>query len=151
MENIKITEFQSEYTSQVKELIQTVLGSLGITAQNTKPNKDSDLDKISEIYSLRSRFWLAILDNKLIGTVGIEEIDNDVAKLKRMFVLPEFQGSGVGQKLFDTALNFAIKNDYKKIKLNTDKVMKRAHNFYEKNGFSKSGENEEKLFYERNF
>ena len=67
-----------------------------------------------------------------------------------MFVLPEYQGVGIGQKLIDVAMKFVEDNGYKRVKLNTDKIMKRAHRFYEKNGFQKIGEDEERLFYERN-
>lgn len=151
MNTIEIIEFKSEYEQPVKDLLYLVLRSLGIKNKYPEINRDIDLDYILEKYKGRARFWLAIQGDKLIGTIAVEESDADTAKLKRMFVLPEFQGTGVGQKLFDTALNFAKENGYKKIKLNTDKIMNRAHRFYEKNGFSKTGEDEDRLFYELSF
>lgn len=148
MDTIQIIEFQPEYEQPVKDLIHLVLRSLGITNKYPEINRDTDLDYILEKYKDRGRFWLAIRGKELVGTVAIEEKDHNIAKLKRMFVLPEFQGSGIGQKLFDTALNFAKNNGYKTLRLNTDKIMNRAHRFYEKNGFRKIGEDDDRLFYE---
>jgi len=148
MDNIKIVEFQPEYEQSVKDLIHIVLRSLNIPNKYPEINRDTDLDYIQEKYKGRGRFWLAVKDDRLIGTVAIEEVDKETAKLKRMFVLPEYQGKGIGQRLFDTALTFAKEQGYHKIRLNTDKVMNRAHRFYEKNGFHKIGEDDERLFYE---
>jgi len=148
MGTIRIIEFQPEYEKPVKDLIHLVLRSLGITNKYPEINRDTDLDYILEKYKDRGRFWLALKGKELIGTVAIEEKDNNIAKLKRMFVLPEFQGTGIGQKLFDTALNFTKNNGYKTLRLNTDKIMNRAHRFYEKNGFQKIGEDDKRLFYE---
>lgn len=150
MDNIEIIEFKPEYEQSVKDLIHLVLRHLGIKNKYPEINKDTDLDYILEKYKGRGRFWLALKDRKLIGTVAIEEMDNNVAKLKRMFVLPEYQGTGIGQKLFDTALKFAKDNEYKTLRLNTDKIMSRAHKFYEKNKFHKIGEDQDRLFYEMN-
>ncbi len=148
MDTIKIIEFQSKYEQLVKDLIRLVLNSLSIQNKYPEINRDTDLDYILDKYKGRGRFWLAVKDEQLIGTVAIEELDAETAKLKRMFVLPEYQGTGVGQKLFNTALSFAKDQGYQKIRLNTDKVMHRAHRFYEKNGFHKTGGDDERFFYE---
>ena len=149
MNTVEIIEFQPQYEQAVKDLIYLVLRSLKVENKYPEINRDTDLDYIQEKYKERGRFWLAIKDDKLIGTVAIEEMDKDTAKLKRMFVLPDFQGTGIGQKLFDTALSFAKEKGYKTIRLNTDKMMNRAHRFYEKNGFHRTGKDEERYFYER--
>lgn len=149
MTDLKIIPFETQYTQPVKDLIYAVLGSLGIENKYPEINRDTDLDYIEEKYSGRGRFWLAFDNEKLIGTIAIEELDQETAKLKRMFVLPEYQGNGVGQKLMDVALSFAKDNEYKRIKLNTDRIMKRAHSFYEKNVFVRTGEDDERFFYER--
>lgn len=83
----------------------------------------------------------------MVGTAAIKEIDITTAKLKRMFVLTKYHGLGVGQALLDHAIKFARSNGYKEIVLNTHFVMKRAHRFYEKNGFIKTCEDEVKYSY----
>lgn len=149
MNSIDIIEFESRYTQELKDLVYLVLGHVGIKVEKyTTTSRDTDLDYIEKIYKERGRFWLAFKDNKLIGCIAIEEKDLETAKLKRMFVLPEFHGSGAGQALLDKALSFAKSNTYHRVVLNTDKLMNRAHRFYEKNEFKKIGEDEERLFYE---
>ena len=71
----------------------------------------------------------------------------NTAKLNRMFVLSNYHGKGVGQALFDHAIAFAKKQGYKEIILNTHFLMKRAHRFYEKNGFKQVRKEQDKYHY----
>lgn len=55
-------------------------------------------------------FW-CLFDNKLlIGTVAVRIIDSDhkIIELKRMFVLPEYQGKGYGKLLLDFMKRISI-------------------------------------------
>lgn len=146
----KIAEFEPRFVNEVKDLIYFVLTHVGIDA-NKYPQiaQDIDPEHILKTYKERGRFWVAILNGLVVGTVAIEEKDTDTAKLKRMFVLPEYHGKGVGQALFEIALGFARTNGYKKITLYTDRAMLRAHRFYERNGFQRVGEDAERFLYER--
>ncbi len=146
---IKIKEYSEEYKEQVKNVIGKTLVDISVIDRKSLPIDDEDLDKIEKIYSGKGRFWIAIDNNKVIGTVAIRDMGNQTAKLNRMFVLIEYHGSGVGQKLFDHAVNFAKKYGFTKIILNTHELMHRAHGFYEKNNFIRKGKKEDKYFYER--
>ena len=46
-------------------------------------------------------FWCLFYEQTLIGTVALRTIDdeNKIVELKRMFVLPEYQGKGIGKEL----------------------------------------------------
>ena len=46
-----------------------------------------------------------------------------------------YHGQGIGQQLFDHALDFARSQQYEEMTLTTHPLMKRAHRFYERNGF----------------
>lgn len=93
-----------------------------------------------EIYTQRSRFWLAVADNAIVGMVAIEEVDATVALLRRLFVAPTYHGAGVGVLLLDTALAFAQTQGYETVTLDTHIGMKRAHAFYEKHDFRLTAE-----------
>jgi N-acetylglutamate synthase-like GNAT family acetyltransferase len=86
----KVIEFQPQYTEEVKRLVDVVLESLGINADTIQLYKEADLDRIDEIYKDRGRFWIALDQGKAIGTIAIigSDTDKDVARLRRMFVLP---------------------------------------------------------------
>ena len=56
-------------------------------------------------------------------------------ELKRMYVLRGFRRSGLGQKLLDTAIDFAKSVGYSMIVLDSSKMLYAARALYLKNGF----------------
>jgi len=150
-EKIIITEYKDSYKDQVINLVGACLLDQEVVVESDLPIDDDDLQKIPEVYSGKSRFWIALDEDRVVGTVGILDRGENPAKLRRMFVQKEYRGTGLGQKLLDTALAFAKEAGHAKITLNTHVNMKRAHHFYEKNKFILVGEkgSERKIVYER--
>jgi GNAT superfamily N-acetyltransferase len=148
---IAIKEYKDSYRDQVIRLVGECLVDQQVIAETDLPIDDGDLQKIPEVYNGKSRFWVAVDGDNVVGTVGILDRGENTAKLRRMFVQKVYRGTGLGQKLLDTALTFAKEAGYVQIKLNTHANMKRAHHFYEKNKFvlvgAKCGEC--KIVYER--
>ena len=134
-EPIVIVEYSNSYKDQVISLVGECLVDQSVLSKSCLPLDDDDLQKIPELYGGRGKFWLALDRNQVVGTVGVLEIKESRAKLKRMFVKKELRGTGLGKRLLDTALQFAVNTGYTTIFLNTHKNMERAHNFYKKNGF----------------
>jgi len=128
-------------------LIDSILKELKVIPGGKKLINDEDLFKIPEVYSGKGNFWVALENNKVVGTVALRNLDQGKAKLNRMFVLSEFRGTGLAQILLGTALDFAKKQGFKEIVLNTHPLMTRAHRFYEKSGFKKAGTLRDKYFY----
>ena len=60
-------------------------------------------------------------------------------ELKRIYVLKEFHGMGIAQKLMDHYLQFATENKYEVVWLGVWEHNLRAQKFYEKYGFVKTG------------
>ena len=60
-------------------------------------------------------------------------------ELKRIYVVKEYQGKGVAQKLMDFILDYATANQYEVVWLGVWEHNLRAHKFYEKYGFVNSG------------
>ena len=60
-------------------------------------------------------------------------------ELKRIYVLKEFHGQRIAQKLMDYILNFAIENKYEVVWLGVWEHNVRAQKFYAKYGFINSG------------
>ncbi len=147
--DIEIKEYSDEYKHQIIDVIGKTLADISVIERSSLPIDDEDLGKINEIYSGKGRFWIALHDNKVVGTVAIRDMGNKTAKLNRMFVLVEHHGSGIGQKLFEHAEKFAREQGFTKIILNTHELMHRAHTFYERNGFIQTGKNGEKYLYEK--
>jgi len=64
----------------------------------------------------------------------------NTAELERLYVLKEFQGTGVGQMLFEKAVDIAIEKNAELLWLGVWEKNDRAIRFYEKNGFVQAGE-----------
>lgn len=137
--DLSIIPYSKKYEKQVIDLVGGILCELSVVPQSDLPLDDEDLTQIESVYSGRGGFWVAVTPtDEVIGTVGIKEMNDTTAKLKRMFVSPEFRGTGIGQKLLDVAIQSAQKSGFRILELNTHLNMKRAHRFYEKNGFVKT-------------
>ena len=74
-------------------------------------------------------------EEEWIGCVAVRPINATVAELKRMYVLPDFQGMGLGRKLLISALNLAKDLGYQSIRLDTLDHMTTAINLYQSAGF----------------
>lgn len=149
-----IIEFHARYTDQVKHLLTTVLQFLDLSecSEVQRPGPavtydDSDLERIDEIYTNRSRFWLAVMGDEVIGMAAIAEVDANAALLRRMFVAQAYHGKEIGKRLLVTALSFAEDQGYQTIHLDTHSGMKRAHAFYEKHGFRQMSEDARQRHY----
>ncbi|MBC8051674.1 MAG: GNAT family N-acetyltransferase [Sphingobacteriaceae bacterium] len=83
------------------------------------------------------KYWVALIDGKVIGTIGLSTFQNNAIALKRMFLNEAFRGQGVSKTLLDTVVNFAIDNKVSSIYLGTMTQFKAAQKFYEKHGFKR--------------
>lgn len=151
MPKIRIIEFEPRYREASKKLACLAMEDVGISPDIVKIyiEDDFDYETISDVYKDRSRLWLALAEDQVVGTIAMAEVNESTVRLRRMFVLPEFQGMGVGQQLFDVALRFAKSKEYKDIVLDTDRLMHKAQKFYEKNGFHKVRTEEDRVFYRK--
>ncbi len=65
--------------------------------------------------------------------------DENNIYIHRLAVHPKYQGKGIAQQLMDFAENFAIKNNYTSIRLDTFSQNKRNQKFYELRGYKRLG------------
>jgi ribosomal protein S18 acetylase RimI-like enzyme len=78
------------------------------------------------------RFWLAYENKEAVGFASAYR-DDDILWLRKLYVLPEMQGRGIGASLTQTAIQaFA---GAKEMRLLVNKKNLAAQAFYSKNGF----------------
>ncbi len=97
-----------------------------------------DLQNIPSFYQHGAgNFWVATLNEKLVGTIALLDIGNGQAALRKMFVAADYRGRefGVGAALLQTLMNWAKAQGLRQILLGTTDRFLAAHRFYEKNGF----------------
>lgn len=98
-----------------------------------------DLAVIPDFYqSGKGQFWVAIKGGKVVGTVGLKDIGNDQAALRKMFVAAEVRGreQGVAARLVDALFAHAREQGVTHVFLGTTDRFLAAHRFYEKSGFA---------------
>jgi N-acetylglutamate synthase-like GNAT family acetyltransferase len=98
-----------------------------------------DLLAIPDFYQTGTGgFWVAKASGRVVGTIGLKDIGNREAALRKMFVAANYRGapSGTAKKLLTALLTAARNRDIAMIFFGTTDKFVGAHRFYEKNGFT---------------
>ena len=101
----------------------------------------------------RKELFVLITNNKIIGCMVLtQKIDKEYLSIKwltpnsnnlyihRLAIHPKEQGKGWAQKLMDFTEDFAIKNNYNSIRLDTFSKNIRNQKFYELRGYKRLGD-----------
>jgi putative acetyltransferase len=95
-----------------------------------------DVDNVQEYYDGRSGLFLVVLDdNQVVGTGAVRPWQGDIAELKRLWLLEQYHGQGIGYRVVMQLFEFARQCGYKSIRLQTGFQQVRAIAFYKKLGF----------------
>lgn len=96
-----------------------------------------DMDEFQETYSGREGIFLVMTaEDRIIGTGAIRRLDDMVCELKRVWLLFEYHGKGLGYRMIQELLAFARAGGYRLIRLETDRDdQRRAYNLYRRLGF----------------
>ena len=84
------------------------------------------------------RLWLAELDCRLVGSLGIVGRDGGAAQLRWVLVHPDGRGQGLGRRLLDEALDFCRATGYRSVFLWTVSPLAAAARLYAAAGFRKT-------------
>jgi putative acetyltransferase len=99
----------------------------------------SNLDDLKSHYFNNNGIFLVFIDHGMIVVCGaIRRLSDDICELKRMWLLKDYRGKGLGWEMAQILLDFAKKNGYKKVRLNTVDKLKQAQalKLYKRLGFS---------------
>jgi GNAT superfamily N-acetyltransferase len=88
----------------------------------------------------RDRLWLAEIDGRLVGSVGIIGREDGAAQLRWLLVAPDARGRGLGQRLLDEALAFCRDGGCTSVYLWTISILTDAARLYLAAGFRKTEE-----------
>ena len=80
---------------------------------------------------------IAVIEEKIVGSVRFRILANNLGGLSYLAVLPEFQGQGIGKQLVLHLIEIARERGVKTVKA---KARKGVLGFYEKLGFVARGE-----------
>jgi GNAT superfamily N-acetyltransferase len=139
--SIVIEPARAEDAPAVIELIGRVFAEYGFS---WNPSFE-----VPDLYDLTRRyggadgaFWVARLDGRVVGSVGVERLPDGRAELHRLYVDASRRRHGVGRALVDTVLGWCRAAGIRRLTLWSDTRFDRAHRLYEDMGFTKTGERE---------
>jgi putative acetyltransferase len=139
-QNFLVRRIQENDNKAIQNIIETVMTEFGAVGQGFSI-MDPEVKSMFESYSCNgSAFFIIDIDNKTVGGAGIAQLKEEgdkVCELKKMYVLPEARGRGVGRVLMEECLKAAKDLGYKFCYLETLSNMKSASILYEKYGFEK--------------
>ncbi|MBM4272599.1 MAG: GNAT family N-acetyltransferase, partial [Deltaproteobacteria bacterium] len=97
---------------------------------------DRDLSDISESYIRPGGvFRIVEVEGEIAGSYGLYPVSVKVCELRKMYLMPVYQGRGIGKMMMDEALALARAKGFEEIVLETNSVLVRATQLYKKYRF----------------
>lgn len=104
--------------------------------ENTLSNPNLVTDKdCEEFITQRGKGWVCIVNDQLVGFAIVDLKENNIWAL---FLLPSFEGKGIGQALHNTMLSWYFSITKENVWLGTE-FNTRAESFYRKAGWKEVG------------
>ena len=133
-----IETYQEKYKAGIAQLILNIQQNefnVPITISD-----QPDLLDIEDFYFRKDgNFWVAVENERVIGTIALIDIGNRQSALRKMFVHKDYRGKekGIGQLLLNTLISWCRQKGINEVYLGTVEQLHAAKRFYERNGFVK--------------
>ena len=97
---------------------------------------DAELDGLPGEYAPpRGALFVAVEGDRYLGMIALRPLDGTIAEMKRLYVRPAFQKSGLGRALCERLIGAAREAGYRSMLLDTLPTMQSAIRLYESAGF----------------
>ena len=116
-----------------QKIIYSVLHEYGLSGYTH--STDTDLDNIEKAYA---NGYFGMIKNdagRYVGTFGLYQLSATTCEIRKMYLLQEARGNGLGKWMVNILLEKAKELGYQKVELETASVLKEAIGLYEKVGF----------------
>jgi putative acetyltransferase len=131
-----IRDWETKDRIPAATVISSVLSEYGLGWE--ADGADREVLEVEEYYlKAGGEFWVIEHQNKILGTGAYYPIKRgeNAVEIRKMYLLPEFRGLGLGKYLLQQ-LELAIeKRGFKQIWIETASVLKEAVKLYENNGY----------------
>ena len=135
---IEIKEYDETYVEQISTIITRNLLEVNIKDYGMEKvqemAKDFTVEKLKDSLKNRKKVFVAIKDNEVVGTAGIDVswYNPDEYYILTVFVKPENHGEGIGRLLIKAIEDYAIHSNFKKLIIPASIT---SHEFYYKLGY----------------
>lgn len=143
---MELISYSYEFQVSLEEFMEIMYSYRGYKFDPT--GLHADIRNIENIYqSPGGNFWIMIENGAVIGSIALKILNkiDKIGEIKRYFVLPFYQGKGIGKILIEHLLLNAQKNELHILRLDTMRKFIAARNIFGKYGFqeiNKYNENE---------
>jgi putative acetyltransferase len=138
MKSFIIREIQKKDNPAIAAIVRDVLMEMGAPKVGTA-YADPYLDSLFEVYTVpKSIYFVIEKDGKIIGGAGVMQLDNsdeNICELQKMYLLPEGRGLGLGKSLIDNCIEKATEFGFESCYIETMTYMEDAQKLYKKIGF----------------
>lgn len=136
--SFSIQPITGKQNDEICAIIKAVGAEFGAVGEGFGPS-DPEVLAMSHYYTLdrKSLYLVATLNGKIVGGCGLAPFNDSaqVCELKKLFLLPESRGLGLGKQLSKQCLVFAKEQGFEQCYLDTLKSMVSAIKLYETLGF----------------
>ena len=131
----EIRDYRPGDEADVFRIVKDALAEYGLA---TNPEKtDADLKDIRQSYMADGgTFRILESDGHTIGSFGLYASTRESCELRKMYLLPEFRGQGLGRRLLEDALRAAKALGFSEMTLETNSRLKEAIGLYGAYGFT---------------
>lgn len=129
-------KYSEDYKDSLRLFLNTMYDVMGYRFPPSKKEKDLETVYTKCIQS-GGDFLLLVNEQEVIGSIGVKvmDLDNGIGEVKRLFVLPRYQGKGYGEMLLTELINLSKEKKLRYLRLCTTHKSNKAIKLYEKVGF----------------
>lgn len=151
---IEIKEYEEKYAEEISNIVTRNLLEVNIKDYGLEFSKkhveEFTVDKIKENFKNRTKTYVALKDNNVVGTAGLDKSwynDDGEYWILSVFVKPKNHGEGIGKSLINKVEEYAKEINAKKLVVPASIT---ACEFYHKLGYKYANGrkelNEEQLY-----
>lgn len=137
LNEFQIREAKNQDIPSIKKVVFSSLREFGLNPDEN--GKDKDLNDIESSCLSNNGFFGVVVHTEtktIVGCFGLFPVNDFTCELRKMYLLKESRGNGLGKFILDTAIRTAREKHYKKIILETISVLTTAIALYKRYGFT---------------
>jgi putative acetyltransferase len=139
-DEIQIRKIRRSDNPKIAAIIRQVFAEFEMAGPGYAVN-DPEVDAMSENYSIRrSGYFVAVRSGEILGGAGYGPLSggpSNTCEVRKMYLLPEARGIGMGARLLELCLKQAEAAGYTSCYLETTARLTSARKLYQKFGFKK--------------
>jgi len=136
--SFKIRVIKPDDDIYIGQIIKQVGAEFGAIGEGFGPSDPEVLSMSAHYITANAAvYFVATIDDQIVGGAGIARFSESkmICELRKLFLLPSARGLGIGKKLSQYCLDYAISAGYKQCYLDTLSNMESAIVLYEQLGF----------------